>query len=416
MLTLAKPQCETAHGMHFTSTILRSDIQNQNWKVYVGVPDQFSYMLSERQDVFLPIGLMLSLVRGEQLDLSDIEVDPFFFRNVKSAIAHHASWRQKLKFIAPVNVSELKEPSRSGEEAAVFFSGGIDSLFSLVRHSKGRNALPGAAVPRDISYAFHVFHRIDPAAAASISAESRILKTASENLGAQFVPVISNMMMFDRKWWDAYVPVGHGAALATVMHTLSNRLGYGIIASSHTYGKLIPWGSSPITDPLYSSSSLKIIHDGSTYTRVEKTKVISESDAALRSINVCDHMIPNEGYVNCSRCQKCLRTMITLDLMGKANNASCPSFDWSDYHPQKFGELFLKNDSELGFAYEIKAAAEGIRPDIIAAVDKAVSRSRKLAPLSKIEAMVKSSKFAQKNRESLRQARRHFYKMIGVSR
>lgn len=416
MITLTKPQYESGYDMHFVATTLRSDQEDRNWRVFIGVPDKFSYMLSTRQDTFLPLALMLSLVRGEPLDLSVIEVDPLFLRNVKSAIAHHASWRKNLKFNAPVNISEAKENPQIKKEAAAFFSGGIDSLFTLVRHSESRSASIGAVIPCDLSYALHVFHRDHMAAASKIEAESRVLKTAAQNLGIQFVPVLSNIMVFDRVWWDAYVPVGHGAALSTIMHALSNGFGHGIIGSSHSYGTLIPWGSSPITDPLYSSSSLEIIHDGSTYTRVEKTKAISESKAALQSINVCDHMVENEGYVNCSKCQKCLRTMITVDLLNKGSEAACPSFDWSEYTADKFGALLLKNKSEMSFAYEIKDAAYGIRPDIVAAVDQAIRRSRRFAPLSKVENLVKSTQFARSNRKALQKARHGFYKLIGVNR
>ena len=63
------------------------------------------------------------------------------------------------------------------------------------------------------------------------------------------------------------------------------------------------------------------------YDRVEKTKRILQSELTTRHLYVCNADLVNEkhegkhhekeGHVNCSECFKCVRTLLTIDLLGK---------------------------------------------------------------------------------------------------
>jgi hypothetical protein len=409
------PETVSLKGFQLKSAALRSDRDQRRWRVFAGVPEAFGDLLTTRGDLFLPLVMILSLVRKERVDLSAIKVDPVFLRNVFAAIKFMQTWRPKLAALKPANIVIDNRPRKKMQRAAALYSGGVDSLFSLVRHSQGRSKDAGAAIDRDLDYALHVYHGPEPVALDEIERNSADVKRGAERLNVAFIPIFTNMMTFDQDLCDVWGALGHGAGLASVIHLLGGGVGCGLIASSHTYGKLVfPWGSSPVLDPLYSSSDVQIVHDGSTYTRVEKTDAIAQSSDALASINVCDNLVADVGYVNCSACQKCLRTMVTLDLLGKAGPKACSSFDWSRYRPENFGEVFLRSDSEATFAQEIVEASDGVRPDIKAAAERALRRSRMLSPLAKFENTVKRSRFARHRRRALQQMQHGLYQTIGV--
>lgn len=66
---------------------------------------------------------------------------------------------------------------------------------------------------------------------------------------------------------------------------------------------------------MLSTESVDIFSAGCQYSRVEKTAMIAEFEPTWRYLNVC----VSTG-ANCSRCFKCMRTLFTLDILGKLNN------------------------------------------------------------------------------------------------
>lgn len=69
---------------------------------------------------------------------------------------------------------------------------------------------------------------------------------------------------------------------------------------------------------LVSTENFELVIDGCQYTRAEKTERISEWEIAQKYLNVCITPV-NDGH-NCSRCEKCMWTLIPLEAMGKLDN------------------------------------------------------------------------------------------------
>jgi hypothetical protein len=70
--------------------------------------------------------------------------------------------------------------------------------------------------------------------------------------------------------WKLY----HGAALAAVALLFQDRLGKILIPPTYSYADLLPWGSHPLLDPLWSTEQTTIEHEGCEATRVEKAAYI----------------------------------------------------------------------------------------------------------------------------------------------
>ena len=125
----------------------------------------------------------------------------------------------------------------------------------------------------------------------------------------------------ETRWREVdWAHLGHGCALAAISHALDGLVSTILVPSGAGYGDLRPWASHPITDPLLSSSSLRVVHDGATAHRVDKITLVAESATALRELRVC---FRDEYDGNCGQCPKCVRTMLTLELLGALDRASC---------------------------------------------------------------------------------------------
>lgn len=65
----------------------------------------------------------------------------------------------------------------------------------------------------------------------------------------------------------------------------------------------------------FSTRGLKIYSEGGAYTRLEKTAHIAGFDYARRYLHVC-----TRKSTNCGKCPKCMRTLLTLDALGRLDD------------------------------------------------------------------------------------------------
>ena len=69
---------------------------------------------------------------------------------------------------------------------------------------------------------------------------------------------------------------------------------------------------------LVSTERFELVIDGCQYTRSEKVEKICDWDIAKKYLNVC--LEPKEDGRNCSACQKCVRTLLVLEALGKLDD------------------------------------------------------------------------------------------------
>ena len=101
------------------------------------------------------------------------------------------------------------------------------------------------------------------------------------------------------------------AGLVACLQNFKGLFNPGIIGSAGPYRSLvIPNGSSPITDPLLSSASFKVIHDGAAFDRTDKVAALAQWQADLDGLRVCWQ--GSTKSENCGHCEKCVRTKLNF--------------------------------------------------------------------------------------------------------
>ena len=131
---------------------------------------------------------------------------------------------------------------------------------------------------------------------ANLEQYTRVLNAARRiggDAGIDIIPVSTNMQELVH-WKHPTRPLSvlwstewHGSALASIGHALSANFSSVSIAGTFDIPNMRPWGSHPLTDPLYGLSDVQVFHENVTLSRFEKTRVVVEWDAALANLLVC---------------------------------------------------------------------------------------------------------------------------------
>jgi hypothetical protein len=202
-------------------------------------------------------------------------------------------------------------PGGQSPDGAQCFSGGADSFYSLLRGTHATRYLVFVH-GFDISYRDgYRMRKYRPALDEICRATGKIPIVIRTNLRKH--------PFFSQAAWEN----SHGGALAAIGHLLSHIVGRLIIASSNSYDDPRPCGSHWDTDPLWAAENLEIVHDDAALYRLNKLKTMDDEPLVQRHLRVCYENLATYG--NCSRCDKCVRTMLVLHLRGQLRNY--PVFD-----------------------------------------------------------------------------------------
>lgn len=254
----------------------------------------------------LPLGLLAGMRLGRTIHVEG-KLSRTYLNGVKQVVEYYSTHFEQLNNIEITCDELIDNPPDKSKRVASFFSGGVDSFFTLMKY---KNQLT------DIIYIYGFDIRLDdwPRRKAIHSMGNAV----AAELGLNFIEIESNFgkVIQDYGSWSEH---GHGMALASVARSLADNIGTVIIPGSDPIPSKIPWGTTPYTDPLYSDNSISIIHDTCDAERVDKIECLVQEPLMLKYLRVCWENI--DGAYNCCRCEKCLRTMCALDALGVLDKA-----------------------------------------------------------------------------------------------
>jgi hypothetical protein len=244
----------------------------------------------------------------------------------------------------------LPEPKGGG--TALFFSGGVDSSYSL-DHDRGRIdtliTLVGADVPAT-----------ETDRASRLASSARAVARAE---GMRHILITTDIRsVFDGLiGWVEY----HGAVLAAVAHMLGDEVRHVLIASSADGASYLrPWGTHPELDPLWGSNRVNLEHHALA-PRFSKIARILERPHLMVGLRVCDY-----DDANCGACPDCvfmLNALAVLDGFGRA-----PTYNRADLVN---GRVIADGRGTRTDLIELRAAAiaSGKMRDLPRAIDRAIA-------------------------------------------
>ncbi|MCA1943559.1 MAG: hypothetical protein LDL15_08135 [Yonghaparkia sp.] len=262
-------------------------------------PDQYSE--TDLGNVSLGLGLLAAMHHGAELRVAH-PVSARLLESVPEYQAILTTWYPDERQRVAVHAERVSTDAVRGAGEATFFTGGVDSFDTLLRNRSTITALvfvAGFDIPLD---------RPD-----AIERTRRHLRAVADATGTELLELETNLRtLFEGV--GSWKRVTHGVALGTVALALAP-LGFGTvrIASGKSYAQLTPWGSHPMTDQLWSTEGVRVVHDGADAPRSGKIARIAREPLVHQHLRVCWEQMERE---NCGHCVKCTRTRLFFELNG----------------------------------------------------------------------------------------------------
>ena len=302
------PEAPVRHdGLITASAVIESPGEDQK-KLWYSFSESQETSLSKNADPFVIGSIYLIMQSGYNVQVHG-EVSPSLLCNLEDFQAAWVVWMPHLKKVI-INADREIEPTYTQQqnESVVAFSGGVDSCFAAysqahayVRPNPNRLTagimVQGFDIPLDQADTF-----------ASAMKRSKALLSS---LGLETIPVATNYKELGADWIHSF-----GAATASCLALFSGRFKVGFISQGLTYSEinLLHEGSNPITDPLTSSDSFRVIASNTEFDRASKIYAMRDWKEFLRYLRVC-HQGPQKDQ-NCCECEKCMRNILTFRAMG----------------------------------------------------------------------------------------------------
>lgn len=318
------------------------------WKRGLGqlwfcVSPQYRDLLSGASDAAVAGLLLPAMAHGENIHVAGV-LSAKLWHNLSGP--YQMLMRKIIPWLRPISIHAenfcgiKRIPSPTG--VATGFSGGVDSYCTLVDYHI-------ADIPEGVKLTHLLFHNTGSHGHGEKGEKLfrnryERLKPVAERFGLPFVQIDSNLDAFydDVLGFELTNSIRNAAAALTLQGEIARYL----YSSSDTYENLFvgPMENmaycDPVTMPLLSTEQLEICSVGSEYTRAEKLLKIVDIPETRSCLDVCTR---GDHAGNCSRCWKCLPTMLRLEMIGVLEKYS-EVFDLNVYRRNRdkyLGEIIV---------------------------------------------------------------------------
>ncbi|MGV8841007.1 MAG: hypothetical protein ACWA6X_11970 [Bauldia sp.] len=328
-------------------------------------------------EAFVAAFHLVAMQRGEQRVAVDGPLDPALAAGLRVAAgyaAHWWGWRP-----AAIEAGAWVATEGTGP-AASFFSGGIDSMFTLHRNLRTypeghpfriRRALLAYGFDASLGgdgYASDEERRVFDRLSGVLSDHLGRLGVALETVDTNARGDLRSRPFVTHFFSSVLAAMGHASGPGTYF-----------LPSSYDIALLKPVGSHPDLDNAMGSTATRIVHDGHEVPRLRKLALMREWGADLSALHVC-WRTPAKGPLNCGRCQKCRRTVFELVAVG-ADDLVAAAFPDAD--PGEIAATIApKNEGDLEL---LGAAAAHCREDGRPALAVEAALRRHVAMTRRIE-------------------------------
>ena len=360
------------------ATVVWENCDRPVQELYFETDEEFAGDISCNPHAFLVACIMPAMRFGEKRLFIDAEICPELKDGLITNMGLISNWYDWYVPERDIIRIEAKTQSRAlysakSPRAAFLFSGGVDSLATL-RANRINYPLehPGSIKDGLLVYGLEVNKP------KNFDYVMNSVSVLAQDTDVTLIPVYTNIRSLGQEknsefWDDFWVNEFMGATFSAIAHVFSRRITSLSINSCHDIPNLMPYGSHPLINPNYSSSDMRIRHEGIHLSRYEKTKIISDWDLALQHLRVCNK---TEYYqadtLNCGKCEKCVRTMLSLLALGVLKKSS--AFPVNDVSEELIEEAVQLGANTIPLYSELLAPLSEIgRNDLVRAIERKIT-------------------------------------------
>ena len=355
MITIHQPHIATNNGYSTLSSFYDDDANNIHQEIfYRTTADWGQYLCDAVADPFVLLAILPAIKSAQDIRIiGSISSDLAF--SLETTLIHLFSFlygnpRCKIH-VQPERIVEFKQ---AGKAIGCGCSLGIDSLSAIKRYSSDDIPVDykishltffniGALGEYDFDEAHQTYHQ-----------ELIKIQEFAQEISIPLVTLESNSsLLFINHFNFNQSHTIRNASAVLALGSLFCKYYYASdfpIEQTHTSASLMGHMNSFLL-PLLSLCNVSFISADPDKERTEKTRYLAFDELTQKYLNVCWKNISSNGnpdyskaikaipYTNCTRCDKCLRTALTLDILGVVDSFS-NVFDLDYYYSARKTYMF----------------------------------------------------------------------------
>lgn len=362
MITISHPFIEKREKKAYLISKIKDENRSIESELWFSVDEVYKdYLCDDYADCFL-VCLLLIAIRTEQDIKVEAPVSRKLLFNIQNTMIplfmniFTPPTSKVIKIIAEAKDDILYKAKGVGCGCSL----GVDSLSSFLKHY-GDNVMDGYKVTHLTLFNSGQLGDYDLEGVEENFRKSvEELKPFSEAVNLPVVAINSNLNSFYRYCGVSLLQsfVNRTVCCALALQKLFGKYVY---ASSYTikqfnFSTVDQSHMEATYAPLFSTENMELILSNPMLTRVEKTDFISKSPLTPRFLQVCwaeqtalevwhnTTFLEGKTKKNCGWCDKCLRTLLTLEVLGRNLDEYGGQFELSKYyeHRDKYIEKVFK--------------------------------------------------------------------------
>ncbi|BEU01767.1 hypothetical protein OAG1_05670 [Agarivorans sp. OAG1] len=321
------------------------DLKGSHQQLWFEVDNLAQQELSSSSDTALMALLLPAMLANENIHVKGSVSERLLF---SLNGAYQTILTQTIPYLQRVNITAEHCNTQSSSATGVItgFSAGVDSFCTITDYFSD-------SPPKALKITHLLYNNVGshgPGEERLFRERYQQLKETADTWQLPFITVNSNMNDFYGRSLDFQLT--HTLRNAAIPMLFQQFIGHFLYSSAYSYQDLFVGESydmaysDAFSMPLLATESLQCHSVGSEHSRVEKTLRISSNPDSYKVLDVC---VKGDRAGNCSHCDKCLRTLLTLDLAGKLELYK-DNFDLEVYqqHKQAFiNEVLISKDPLL---------------------------------------------------------------------
>ncbi len=329
MITIKKPYIENRNQSYYLISEISSTVENITKEIWYRTTEEYAdYLVEEVADAFVLPMLLVALKNQEDIKV-EAPISEKLYYNIKNNILYTLSIPLHVNHKINVDSEGYVTPSFQPTAVGCGCSLGVDSFSAMIGHMSAdcpkdfrithlTNFNVGA-YGNDFEKTEQFFHEALPDVRKYAQEKGLPLVLLESNFGPFFEGVNFN--------WCG--PLRTMSAVLS-LQKLFKRYYYASSCTNKDFNFGMGMGDfASLLLPMISTDNTEIIVADQDKTRIEKTASIVDNPEAQHYLDVCWKRIKaNRGdtrylqypYKNCTRCSKCQRTLLTIDILGYTDN------------------------------------------------------------------------------------------------
>ena len=332
MITIQKPYIQNNDN---SARLCANIVQDNSEKtMYFEVPSEYGdYLCDEVADAFV-VGLIdYAFALGEDI-VSEAPVSErllyqlqvYYLKTMPVVRPKHC---KPINITAPAYTGKIESAGAVAGSA----SGGVDSYYTIARHTDSvskRYRLTHLLIANQFN-----FYKDEEDTRNRFEKVVASAQPIADNYGLKLIPLFTNHNDF---LFDGFVQE-YSMRICSYAFALQKLIQTYYISSGVSFDQFDYSGHDSDSYDIFnlsaaSTDNLSFYSSGGEVSRTQKIAFFAEDTFIQKNLKVCNY---DDGH-NCSKCEKCLRTMLSLDIIGRLDGF-CDSFDTKEFQKRKRGYL-----------------------------------------------------------------------------